>query len=198
MNKFECQGKISNIYNGDGATIVTLHLKGEKADENPSFFFIGNIRDTVKSFKEGDWVNIIGNICIRTMKDENGHNYFEQYARGNAIKKAENEMTILFGKEMRGKCNYKNLVLIEGIVLSCTERHNVLTFLVQPLDEKATLSVISYADKSQKSELSRKYCKGTHVCIKCVFQTKTVMRDGSPRHFSDLVMKYCSVPKQLP
>jgi hypothetical protein len=175
MNKFECQGKITRIYEGDGATIVTLYLKGERADENPSFFFIGNIRDTVKSFKEGDWVNITGKICIRTMKDENGHNYFEQFARGTAIKKAENEMTVLFGKEMRGQFNYKNLILIEGIVLSCTERHNVLTFLVQPLDEKATLS---HAGRKSETLLGS--------CYEVLLRAKTITLKLSRNSLSSL------------
>jgi hypothetical protein len=195
MNEFECQGKVTKIYEGDGSTIVTLYIKGEKADNNPSFFFFGNMRDEVKNFQKGDSVNITGKICIRTMKDENEHNYFEQFAKGTAIKKAENEMTVLFGKEMRGQCDYKNEALIEGTILSCLERHNVLSFLVRPLNEKSQLMIVSYAPDSHKREFTRKYKKGTHVCIKCELQTKTVIRDGKPKYFSDLVMKYCSIPK---
>lgn len=198
MNTVELQGRIHNIYEGRFITIVTLIVngttnKGETVNF-PQVKFTGQSREDVKNFKIGDYVNISGTMKVRSVTQKNGHNYFDQFIKGQMIYAAQTDMSDKFNQSLGGQYNNINEVLIKGEIKSTNTDHGLISVMIVPDDEKFRLWMTTYIH--DKDSFLKKYIPGTRVCVKAEIQTTRREKNGEVRFFENLIIKYLDIDNE--
>jgi hypothetical protein len=190
MNQVTLQGQVVTMYHNDRGTILTMRvLNGSRVDYPHVFFYAPKDKKT-EVIKQGEYALVIGYLHTRPALTKAGQPFVDQVVIGLTVAKAQSDVAQAFGLE-QGMVDYKNEVLLSGIVGGITSKNNVTVISLMPDNENQLLQLESFVPRTDKMFADCKY--GAHLCAKCELHTKRNEKDGKRWYFQNVVIRWTKV-----
>jgi DNA replicative helicase MCM subunit Mcm2 (Cdc46/Mcm family) len=174
--------------------VITLYVENGEAHDFPRVYFSGNKAEKAKEFKKGERVIVQGSLHTHLTTSKSHIPFVEQIVIGNSIDKLESSLSQVFGVD-DGAVEFKNELLLSGLVSKVASRNGVTIVTILPDDESQLVQVESFVASTSKLFADCKF--GAHICVKCELHTKRSERNGEVRFFQNAVVRWLNVDKPV-
>lgn len=185
MNKVELQGKIIRIFEGRNRTIVTMFVDGY-GKNYPQIVCNGEMRNKIKEYGVGDFIHVDGTIKVRTLTNEDGTRYYNQYIKALDIEPALSDLEKNFGLDVKGTAEYINKVFISGRNIFTIGNNNVSSIVVNTPDDRFNVQLTAFRDING---FETEYPKDVTVFIRGEVQTTRKEAEDGTHFYENFIVK---------